>query len=206
MPSPGRFHYDPVLDRWTWDETVFDLHGLPPDLRAPSTATLLESVHPDDRDRVASFLDLPAADAGGPAYVVYRVASDGEPRRLAAVGTSTVSPVELAGFFVDVTVAHRAVRDHAAQVAIDAFAAREARVQQAVGQVMLVCAVGPDRALALMRGWASDREVTLEQLADRLVTTARRGDFTDPGLRGSFDDMLHDATWTPPDRDRGEVR
>lgn len=195
MPNPGRFHYVPALDRWTWDETVFDLHRLPPALLTPSTEALLESVHPHDRDRVVSFLDLPASDTDGPAYVAYRVASEGDPRRLVAVGRSTgSSPVELAGFFVDVTVALRDVRDHAAQAAIDAFAAREARIQQAVGQVMLVYAVGPDEALGLMREWSSDRGVPLDQLADRLVDTARRGDFSDPELRSSFDGMLHDAT------------
>lgn len=195
MPSLGRFHYVPVHDRWTWDQTVFDLHGLPPALRAPSTEALLETVHPDDRHRVVSFLGPPEADTGAPAYVVYRVASEGEPRRLAAVGRPLgSSPVELAGYFVDVTVALRSLRDHAAQVAIDEFAAREARIQQAVGQVMLAYAVDPETALELMREWSHDRGLPLEQLAVRLVDTARRGDFSDPDLRSRFDDMLHDAT------------
>jgi hypothetical protein len=211
MPSPGRFLYVPVLDRWTWDDTVFDLHGLPAEHGTPTTDRLLEAVHPDDHERVTAFLELAGGDTGGPGvstYVVYRVVSHSGPRRLAAVGQATdCAPAGLAGFFVDVTVTLKSFRDHAAQRAIDAHAAGEARVQQAVGQVMLAYAVRADAARTLLETWAAEHGAPLAEVADRLVARARRGDFSDPRLRSRFDDMLHDATCTPDhDRARGSRR
>lgn len=196
MPRPGRFQYLlPPSARWTWDETAFHLHGLTADAGEPSTDLLLDVVHPVDRDRVLAFFERPVA-AARPACVVYRVPVEAsEPRRLAVVaGPTSEAPGELSGYFLDLTEAYEDDRIRAAHEAVDEFVERYADIQQATGQVMLAYGVDATEATALMETWSQDRGVSVERLAGLLLEIAARGDFSDQGLRGGFDILLHDMT------------
>ena len=81
----GSFEYDFTSDELTWSDQMSRIHGLEPGAARPNVRTILEVVHPDDRQRVAE--RLLSAFGGDPADDLhYRVLlGDGVERHLSGL-------------------------------------------------------------------------------------------------------------------------
>lgn len=60
----GFWHRVMATGESRWSEELFDMLGLPGDRRVASFETLLQAVHPEDRERVRATLDAALADGG----------------------------------------------------------------------------------------------------------------------------------------------
>ena len=101
-----------------WTPEMWTLRGLPPRIDPPTDSELLSTIHPDDREDLAAFLDSVRQDPGTPAECEYRVLlPDNTARyinaRTAALRDATGQVVRVTGVASDVT--ERRIATHALQ-------------------------------------------------------------------------------------------
>jgi anti-anti-sigma factor len=112
--ATGSYTWNLRTDAWWWSPETYRILGLAPDSVQPSTRLMLSLRHPDDAvGAAASPGELPRAFAGArvdgePFTSRHRLLlADGTTRTVAVVGEVTVDqygePVQMTGFFVDVT-------------------------------------------------------------------------------------------------------
>ncbi|MFC8597401.1 PAS and ANTAR domain-containing protein [Isoptericola sp. NPDC057191] len=167
------------MDRWTWSDEMYDLHGFKPHEVVPTTGLVLTHTHPDDRETVRETLSR-AGRAGKPFSSVHRILTATERERTVTVvgrprkATSDSDPLALVGYFVDLTsaVAER-VRESALA---DIRAAAETRgvIEQAKGVLAVLYDMGTDPAFELMRKASNDHNVAVRDLARQIVDLAHR--------------------------------
>lgn len=179
--SVGRFRVDLAADRWWWSDEVYAMHGFAPGEVVPTTPLVLAHKHPEDRERVAGVLAR-AARTGEPFGSMHRIvdaAGDARTLVVAAQGRrsrATGQVVELAGFFVDVSDAHRTAARREATAAIQAADASRSVIEQVRGVLMIAYGVGPDEAMELLRRRSNDSNVPVRDLArDVLERLLARG-------------------------------
>src|SRR6266508_1171565 len=194
----GRFAYDVVADKWSWDDDVFRIHGHQPGSIEPTTELVWRSKHEDDRDRVRAELEA-AMRSGAPFSIYYRIrAAEGESRRVVLVGegrhdgNGAVS--ELRGYYLDLTPDFEAENERSANLAVAASAESRASIEQAKGALMLAYGLDAHAAFAMLRWWSRSRGVKVRDIADGLLALVAEGDFTNAGLRRMLDDLLDDLT------------
>ncbi len=78
MDRIGAYTWHPSSDRWTWNDTMYHLHGYPPGGVRPSRALVVAHKHPDDRTQVEHVM----ADA-----VAHRLAYTSRHRIVSVDGT-----------------------------------------------------------------------------------------------------------------------
>jgi PAS domain S-box-containing protein len=86
-----------------WSSELFEIHGLKPEGKAPSTADYLALVHPEDRDFVAQEMQKMLANHGRFDFTKRIVRPDGGIRHVRCVGTRATNGPGLVGTAIDVT-------------------------------------------------------------------------------------------------------
>jgi hypothetical protein len=197
--TTGCFRHDPANGAWEWDDEVYRIHGLEPQSVVPTTALVLASKHPDDREAVRRVLAW-AAMTGEPFSISYRLcAADGVERRVVLVGEGDPcagdgAPAVVEGYYIDLTPDFVAESEEHAKLAIAASMNGRAVVEQAKGALMLAYGLTSDQALAMMRWWSQRSDLSVHDLAERLLTLARDGEATGTAVRTMLDAALHDLT------------
>jgi hypothetical protein len=103
----GVYSWQPRTDRWTWNGTMFRLHGYAPGAVTPTRALWFAHKHPDSREHAADAVDR--ACRSGATYVCEHriVAFDGSEREVVGLGYPTPdtpwSSAGRRGYLVDVT-------------------------------------------------------------------------------------------------------
>ncbi|UMG93664.1 PAS and ANTAR domain-containing protein [Nocardioides sp. TF02-7] len=189
----GRFTYDVAAARWTWDDDVYAIHGYEPGEVEPTTDLFLRHKHEHDRQRVEqAFLD--AAETGEPFNIYYRIRARGAERRVVVVGEGERDDsgrvTHLVGYYLDLTPEFTAAADEA----VAASAAARDTIEQAKGVLMLGYGLDADAAFAMLRWWSRNRNVKVRDIAERLLTVAREGHVSHPGLRRLLDALIDDLT------------
>ncbi len=102
----GVWYYDFATDRLEIDEQARSIFGLPDDTPF-SYQLLFEMVHPDDRERIEQFAQMPLEELLDIATEYQIIAADGQIRRISSSGKmffdENNNPVRVAGTFRDVT-------------------------------------------------------------------------------------------------------
>ncbi|QNN51915.1 PAS and ANTAR domain-containing protein [Nocardioides mesophilus] len=191
------FSFDLADETWSWTPEVFDLLGREPGAGTPSEALLLEAVHPEDRDAVASVLRRGLA-GGTLSAAQHRLGDrDGAPRLVLIVVAPHRDPdrvTGVTGYLVDLSALLADQLKAAADAAVAASAERRATIEQAKGVLMTAYGLDPDAAFALLQWWSSNRNVKLAVLAERLVRAVRAGTATSGELRLVLDRVLDDVS------------
>jgi diguanylate cyclase (GGDEF)-like protein/PAS domain S-box-containing protein len=155
----GSWAYAPDTRELLWSDNLYRLLGLEPGAITARPESLLEQVHPDDRERVEGFLTTPGSGVGR-APLEYRiVTADGSVRHLLSttvdLGAEDPDAERLVvGIVQDVTARRRAERDIDEHLAEQRF---QARLEHALAEV----------AAAVARGEAA--EVLFRLVAERLA-------------------------------------
>lgn len=196
----GRFVYDVAQDRWEWDDDVYAIHGYQPGEVEPTTELFRQHKHEDDRARVEEAIDR-AIRTGEPFNIYYRIRARGAERRVVVVGEGVcvagpegTSVTHLTGYYLDLTPEFVAESTAAADAAVAASAKARDTIEQAKGVLMLGYGLDADAAFAMLRWWSRNRNVKVREIAERLLTVAREGHASHPGLRKLLDDLLDDLT------------
>ena len=96
----------------TWSKTVYQIHGLSPDLYAPYIKTAIGFYHPDDRDVVMAALTTAIRDESSFELSLRLIRADGELRHVRCRGLTIRGPdgasAAIFGVLVDVTEQHEA--------------------------------------------------------------------------------------------------
>jgi len=103
----GNWEWDLVTDRLTWSEEMFHIHGLEPGDVQPTQEEMLQSVHPQDRERVVRAINDAIYNKKG-YHLDYRIVIVGELNRcVTARGEVTYdargNPLRMIGINQDVT-------------------------------------------------------------------------------------------------------
>jgi hypothetical protein len=197
--TTGCFRHDPANGAWEWDDEVYRIHGLEPQSVVPTTALVLASKHPDDREAVRRALAW-VVMTGEPFSISYRlIAADGFERRVVLVAEGDVcggdgGPSLIEGYYIDLTPDFVAEGEAHAQQAIAASMDGRAVVEQAKGALMLAYGLTSDEAHSMLRWWSRKRDLPPRDLAERVVALARDGEATDTGVRATLDAALYDLT------------
>jgi PAS domain S-box-containing protein len=105
----GSWEWDIVTDEVTWSDELFRIWGIAPDRFGASSAAYFETVHPDDRARVKSMIELGVETGRGSDYDCRILRSDGAERvvhsRCKLVTDRSGRPVRMIGTAQDVTAA-----------------------------------------------------------------------------------------------------
>jgi PAS domain S-box-containing protein len=108
----GVWDYDPVANRLTWDARIYEIYGLPPGSGQEPSATWIDRLHPDDRERCLA--ETASALQGERDYdTEYRIVRpDGDLRYLKATArtlrAADGSAARMTGVNYDVTERRRA--------------------------------------------------------------------------------------------------
>lgn len=199
----GRFSYDVATGVWDWDDEVFRIHGFKPGSVQPTTQLVLQSKHPEDRERVKDLLAR-VGSVGGPFSISYRIiGGDGVERRVVLVGDGDMrkpdSATTMEGYYIDLTEDFSAERERCAQAAVTASTENRATIEQAKGLLMVAYGLNPEQAFAMLRWWSRNRNIKIRDLATRLVELAGAGQIIGADHRGQIDAVLYDLTGQAPD-------
>jgi PAS domain S-box-containing protein len=101
----GSWSFNPAIGFDHWSPELFQIHGLEPTPKAPTTEAYLALVHPEDREFMASFMKQMLVEASGFDITKRIVRPDGEIRYIRCVGSPVFEKSDLAriGVGVDVT-------------------------------------------------------------------------------------------------------
>lgn len=197
VTSPGRFTYHVAGDRWEWGDDVYAIHGYAPGEVRPTTELFLRHKHRADRKRVEDTFQR-VIRTGEPFNVYFRVVAHGTERRVVVVGEGVRGDdgrvARLEGYYLDLTPEFDAESSAAADAAVEASASGRATIEQAKGVLMLGYGLHEDAAFAMLRWWSRNRNLKVREIAERLLTVAREGTFSHPGLRRLLDTLIHDLT------------
>ena len=91
----------------TWSKTVYQIHGVSPDLYIPDIETCIGFYHPDDRDAVAEAVKTAVRDGTPFEFSLRLIRADGELRHVKSRGLTIPgpdgAPTAVFGVFIDVT-------------------------------------------------------------------------------------------------------
>ncbi len=104
----GIWDQDPVSDKLWWSDETFRILGLKPQSIAPSFKKFLQSVHPDDRERIVKHTDLALNSNDNPYNIDYRIMRpDGSERIIHEEAlikrNEKNSPIKITGIIQDIT-------------------------------------------------------------------------------------------------------
>lgn len=185
--SPGvvaPFRYDVVHDRWEWSDALYELHGYAPGEIPATTSALMHHKHPEDRERAAAVFATVARDGG--MYSCYHRMVDRNERvlSLVSVGRSILDaegrPVEIEGYYIDLTLARRVETEADVQQALARKAEAGPLIDQAKGMIMLAEGRTADEAFERLRTCSQDANRKVADIARELVeSVSSSGDRTE---------------------------
>ena len=168
-PVTGRFTFTSVLERWSWSDGVFTLHGMEPGDVVPTGELFLRHVHPEDRAMVEQVLEAGGVQASGCEYRLVDLAGkvrtvvltvSGEPG-----GTTT-------GHLLDVTTTrNKAVAEVVNKQLALALDSR-AVIDQAKGVVMSTFGIDSDTAFKCLVLISQHRNVRVRVVAEKVLAAA----------------------------------
>lgn len=111
-----------------WSPNVYRIHGRDPATFRPTIDEAIEAYHPDDRERVAKYVDTAIRERTPFDFRLRIVRPDGETRTVHSVGRTEINPAtneveSLFGVFQDVTEREQEHRDRAEDLERFAYAA-----------------------------------------------------------------------------------
>jgi len=168
-PVTGRFSFTSVLDRWTWSDGMFTLHGMEPGEVVPTGVLFLRHVHPDDRSAVEQVIEASTSQVAGCEYRIVEL--DGKVRTV-ALTVSAEPDGTTTGHLLDVTATrNKAV---AAGVNEQLALALESRavIDQAKGVVMSTFGIDSETAFRCMVLISQHRNVRVRAVADKVIAAA----------------------------------
>jgi len=133
-----------------WSSELFEIHGLEPDGKAPTTAEYMALVHPEDREFVAQELRKTLANRGRFDFTKRIVRPDGAIRYVRCVGTSATNGHGYVGTGMDVTEQEELTQElrkkvEEAKRAEDRLAEQEKELRQVLDLApQLVAVLGPN--------------------------------------------------------------
>jgi hypothetical protein len=176
----GEYRVDVATGRWTWSDTLFQIHGFEPGEVVPTADLLLAHSHPDDVEHTRDVLEE-AQCTDHPFAMIYRIIdAQGKGHVVATVGAGQCDAqervTEVTGYMIDLT---HSVRDLAAQEAdasIRAAARSRRDIEQAKGVLMMVLGVDDEGAFEILKRLSNDTNTPLRLLAEWLMTSARQAE------------------------------
>jgi PAS domain S-box-containing protein len=133
-----------------WSSELFEIHGLKPDGKAPTTPEYMALVHPEDREFVAQEIQKMLANHGRFDFTKRIVRPDGAIRYVRCVGTPATNGRGFVGTGIDVTEQEELTQElrksvEEAKRAEDKLAEQENEVRQALDLApQLVAVLGPN--------------------------------------------------------------
>jgi PAS domain S-box-containing protein len=133
-----------------WSPELFEIHGLKPDGKAPTTAEYVALVHPEDREFVAQEIQKMLASHGHFDFTKRIVRPDGAIRYVRCVGKSSTNGHGFVGTGIDVTEQEELTRElrksvEEAKRAEDKLVAQEKELRQVLDLApQLVAVLGPN--------------------------------------------------------------
>ena len=171
----GTFRLELPVERWTWSDEVYLMHGFAPGDVVPSTDLVVSHKHPEDSAHLAGLL-REAAEGPTPFSCVYRMRdARGANRVLGIVGSGRRDSADggtttLEGYVVDLTDSYREAVQREATASILASSLSRSTIEQAKGIVMAALGVSGDEAFAVLRRFSNDSNTPLREVADHLVS------------------------------------
>jgi PAS domain S-box-containing protein len=219
----GSWEWSPIPDRRLWSDNLFRIFGLYPNEIEPSREFVLERTHPDDRERVATYIAM-AVRRADPPPIEFRIEQPDGSFRHVRSSVATVEPGasetgRIVGTVQDVTERRRAEREVEVHLAVGDVLLGWDRLQHGAELLLRSVAQAMDLDAGvfwLPRGdvlvpevfWNSD---TLDFAALR-STTKPLGVGADDHLPVRVWEHLEPASWVagsdaePPPRDRAAIR
>jgi hypothetical protein len=169
----GYYTYTVGDDHWSWSDALYELHGYAPQAVPASTELLLQHKHPDDAARAFDVMETVIRD-GQPFSCYHRIIdAKGAVRCVLSVGRGVMGTngrvEQVTGFFVDLTGVRSPEATAEADEVLLEVAHNRSQVEQAKGMVMVATGCADDEAFGLLRTYAGERGLRLNQLARRLV-------------------------------------
>lgn len=168
-PVTGRFTFTSVLDRWTWSDGMFTLHGMEPGEVVPTGVLFLRHVHADDRPTVERVIEASSTQASG---CEYRVVDLTGHVRTVVLTVSADPDGTTTGHLLDVTTSrNKAV---AAEVNEQLALALESRavIDQAKGVVMSTFGIDSETAFRCLVLISQHRNVRVRVIAEKVLAAA----------------------------------
>jgi PAS domain S-box-containing protein len=158
-----------------WSPELFEIHGLKPDAKAPSTPEYMALVHPEDREFVAREIHRMLANQGRFDFTKRIVRPDGAIRYVRCVGTPATNGHGFVGTGIDVTEQEELAQElrksvEEAERAEDRLADQEKELRQVLDLTPQLVSVngGPDqRRLYANRGLLDYLGTTLDEWRQR---------------------------------------
>lgn len=180
--SPGvvaSFTYDVARDEWEWSDALYELHGYAPGEIPATTSALMHHKHPEDRERAAAVFAAVVRDGG--TYSCYHRIVDRNQRvlSLVSVGRSVLDaegrPVEIEGYYIDLTQARRAETEADVQRALLRKSQAGPLIDQAKGMIMLAEGRTADQAFERLRSCSQAANRKVADIARELVDSVSGG-------------------------------
>ncbi len=180
--SPGvvaSFTYDVARDEWEWSDALYELHGYAPGEIPATTSALMHHKHPEDRERAAAVFAAVVRDGG--TYSCYHRIVDRNQRvlSLVSVGRSVLDaegrPVEIEGYYIDLTQARRAETEADVQRALVRKSQAGPLIDQAKGMIMLAEGRTADQAFERLRSCSQAANRKVADIARELVDSVSGG-------------------------------
>ncbi len=198
--SPGLvapFRYDVVHDTWEWSDALYELHGYAPGEIPATTSALMHHKHPEDRERAAGVFAAVARDGG--TYSCYHRMVDRNERvlSLVSVGRSVLDadgrPVEIEGYYIDLTQARRSETEADVQQALNRKAHAGPMIDQAKGMIMLAEGRTADDAFERLRTCSQDANRKVADIARELVESVSADPPTPDSVSAILDRLVSSA-------------
>lgn len=194
----GQYRVDLRTGRWWWSDEVYVVHGLEPGSVEPSADLMTARKHPDDRARVLREMRR-TLRTGRPFSCMHRIVdSRGRTRTVVLTGQGRRDGargelLEIAGYLVDLTAVHRTHVERDTARSLDTALEGRAHIDQARGVLRALLALDEDAASDRLVGFASRAEVTVRDVAEKLLGWVADGDTLDDDGLERFLETLRDA-------------
>ena len=196
-PLVGNFTYLKGEDRWEWSDGVAEIYGYEPGTVTPTTKLILSHRNSDTRPGLIQLVDE-VQRHGKPCSSRHRVVDrHGSVHVVVAVGNPHYDKdgqiAGTAGFCIDITDDFDADLQQSLDEIVDGLARNRAVINQAIGMLMLVYSVSPERAFDVLAWRSAESNIKLRDIAARLVADARTSDIVTSAVRSEFDHLLLSA-------------
>lgn len=169
----GVYSWQPRTDRWTWNPTMFRLHGYQPDAVTPTRALWMAHKHPASREHAQEV--LAAACRAHSTYVcTHRIVGfDGRERDVVALGFPTPdtpwSSSGRRGYLLDVTPGEDRVDPAHAGRSSPRPIEDEAAAQRALAALDDHLHISPEAGVDLLAWLAGNGSVSVDAVVHRVV-------------------------------------
>lgn len=170
------------------------MFGYAPGAVTPTTELVLEHTHTDDRPTVARLIEL-ARKSGEPFSSRHRIVDTaGKVRLVVVVGDRMHAPdgaeIGTAGFYVDLSEEFDSDVRRSLDEVIATIAARRAKINQAMGMLMLAHGITAERAFEILAWRSQESNVKLRDIAERFVEEVTQAGLLPKAAAATIDHVL----------------